>query len=350
MVPTLLRLADAAVTGLWTISAALRRPATPPRRHHTLALRVTERQVVARDENVVALTLASADGADLPPWHAGAHLDIGLPSGRVRQYSLCGDPGGRDGYRIAVRRIPDGGGGSVEIHDALPVGSVVTSHGPRNAFPLVVPGRGSPAARLRFIAGGIGITPILPMIGVAERAGVAWSMVYVGRSEASLPFIEEIRRFGDRVEIRTDDAGGVTAAADLIGNFACRTAVYACGPPDMITAIRTRLIGVNDVELHSERFSARPVVDGAPFTVTVGSTGAHVQVAADETLLAALGRSGVATPYSCRQGFCGTCRTRVLAGAVDHRDTLLTGSERDGGVMLPCVSRAAAGENLTLDL
>lgn len=355
MVLPVLRLAGAAVTGLWAVTE-LRRPGAPPTRDCTFALRVTGREVVAHDENVLALTLMAADGTlmaadatDLPPWHPGAHLDIQLPSGRVRQYSLCGDPERRDTYRIAVRRIPGGGGGSVEVHDALPVGSVVTTSGPRNAFPLAVTGHGSPTERLRFIAGGIGITPILPMLGTAERNGVDWSMIYVGRSIDTIPFTEEVSRFGDRVEIRTDDIGGVPTADELLGECSSGTAVYACGPADMITALRQRMAGCDDVELHFERFAAAPVVDGEPFTVTAGPGGPQIAVAADETLLDALQRAGIQTPYSCRQGFCGTCRAHVLAGEIDHRDTLLTAPERDAGIMLPCVSRAPAGGHLTLE-
>ena len=343
----LLALADAAVTGTWAVTG-LRRPARPREYNRTFALTVVGREVVARDENVVALTLASADGSPVPVWHPGAHLDIHLPSGRVRQYSLCGEPEQHSTYRIAVRRIPDGGGGSVEVHDALPVGSTVTTSGPRNAFPLSVPGYGSPTRRVRFIAGGIGITPILPMLGLAQRLGVDWSMVYVGRSPDSIPFLDEVRRFGARIEIRTDDVHGIPAADDLLGECDTGTTVYACGPAEMISAVRDRLIGRDDVELHFERFAAPPVVDGEAFTVDVAST--EVSVAADETLLNALRRAGVAAPYSCQQGFCGTCRVRVLDGDVQHRDTLLTESERDSGMMLTCVSRATKGAHLRLEL
>lgn len=343
----LLALADVAVTGAWAVTG-LRRPVRPRECDRTFALTVVDRQVVARDENVVALTLASADGSALPAWHPGAHLDIHLPSGRVRQYSLCGEPQQHGSYRIAVRRIPDGGGGSIEVHDALPIGSTVTTSGPRNAFPLSVPGYGSPTRRLRFVAGGIGITPILPMLGLAQRLGVDWSMVYVGRSADSIPFLDEVRRFGTRIEIRTDDVHGIPDADDLLGECNTGTTVYACGPAEMISAIRRRLIGRGDVELHFERFAAPPVVDGEPFTVSVEST--EVGVAADETLLAALRRAGLPAPYSCQQGFCGTCRIRVLSGEVQHRDTLLTEAERDAGLMLACVSRAPTGAHLRLEL
>ncbi|BBY42561.1 PDR/VanB family oxidoreductase [Mycolicibacterium celeriflavum] len=351
--------ADAVISGMATLAAATRRVTPPPELDRTRVLRVADRRVVARDENVVALTLTAADGGPLPRWHPGSHIDITLPSGLVRQYSLCGDPAHRDAYRIAVRRIPDGGGGSIEVHDVLRPGTTVTSHGPRNAFPLTVPGYGSPTQRLRFVAGGIGITPILPMLGLAQRLGVDWSMVYTGRSRDSLPFLDEVAAFGDssdscssraRVSIRTDDISGLPTAEELLGECPGGTAVYACGPAPMLTAIRERLVGRDDVELHFERFAAPPVVDGKAFSVSVASSGETVDVRADETLLAALRRSGVAAPYSCQQGFCGTCRSHVLAGAVDHRDVLLTEPERDGGQMLICVSRAAEGGHLTLDL
>lgn len=342
-------MAGAVIGGMEAVRGASRRVRLPDEIDRARLLRVIGRQVVASDANVVALTLSAADDSPLPRWHPGAHLDVHLPSGLLRQYSLCGDPDATDSYRIAVRCIPDGGGGSVEMH-GLAVGDTVTTHGPRNAFPLTVPGYGSPTARLRFVAGGIGITPILPMLAVAEKLGVDWSMVYAGRSRDSLPFLGEVSRFGARVEIRTDDVSGVPSAAELLGDCSDGTTVYACGPAPMLTAIRVALAGRDNVELHFERFAAPPVVDGQEFAVTIASSGQDVEVAADETLLSALRRSNVAAPYSCQQGFCGTCRTRVVAGAVDHRDTLLTDPERAGNMMLICVSRSVDGERLTLDL
>jgi ferredoxin len=215
---------------------------------------------------------------------------------------------------------------------------------------LTIPGHGSPAKRLRFIAGGIGITPILPMVHHVDRLGVEWSMVYAGRSRDSLPFLDELDQFGDHVEIRTDDVDGVPEAAELLGECPDSTAVYACGPAHMLTAIRAQLARRDNVELHFERFAAPPVIDGEEFVATVASTGATVRVSAQETLLLALQRNDIWPPYSCRQGFCGTCRTRVIDGCVDHRDTLLTDPERDEGMMLICISRAAQGQRLTLDL
>jgi ferredoxin-NADP reductase len=346
-------LAGAVISGMDAVAGVARRITLPEASERTWVLRVVDRQTVAHDENVVALTFAASDGQPLPRWHPGAHIDLQLPSGRLRQYSLCGDPDRRDVYRIAVRRIPDGGGGSIEVHDVLDVGTTTTTQGPRNAFPLTVPGYGSPATRFRFIAGGIGITPILPMLALAQRLGVDWSMVYAGRSRDSLPFLDDVAVFGNKVRIHTDDDRGLPTASDLLADCRDGTAVYACGPAPMLTAIRSELAGRDKVELHFERFAAPPVLDGRAFDVTVASTGRQIRVGADETLLAALKRSDVDAPYSCQQGFCGTCRTRVVGvtgGTVDHRDTLLTEPEHDNQMMLICVSRATEGSRLTLDL
>lgn len=340
---------DAIISSGLAVATTVRRPRPPATVDRQIRLRVTDRQVVAHDQDVVALSFGPADSVPLPRWHPGSHIDVHLPSGLIRQYSLCGDPEVQDSYRIAVRRIPDGGGGSVEAH-TLAVGDVITTSGPRNAFPMTVPGFGSPTRRLRFIAGGIGITPILSMLHRAERLGIDWSMIYTGRSTDTLPFLDELTRFGSRVTIRTDDVDGLPTADDLLSDCPAGTAVYTCGPAPMLTAIRGRLVGDDDIELHFERFAAPPVIDGQAFSAKVASTGQTVEVAADETLLAALTKAGVHAPYSCQQGFCGTCRIKALAGTVEHRDGLLTEAEHAAGMMLTCVSRAAEHAELTLDL
>ncbi|WP_181725584.1 PDR/VanB family oxidoreductase [Nocardia gipuzkoensis] len=322
------------------------RPRVDDRR---LALVVTERRIEARDQDVVSLVLAAPDGRVLPPWRPGAHLDLELPSGRLRQYSLCGDPADVRAYRVAVRRIPEGGGGSVEAHDALPVGSPIVVRGPRNAFPFAVPGHGSLAARLHFVAGGIGITPILPMARLAHRLGVEWTMVYTGRSRDTLPFLDEIAGFGDRVVVRTDDEHGLPDAAALLPGVGPDTAVYCCGPVPMITVIAETVREMPYVELHSERFSPPPIVNGKPFEIQFASTGEVLEVGADRSALDTILRARPDRPYSCRQGFCRTCKIRVLAGEPDHRDTVLTAAEHEAGEMLVCVSRADGGR-LVLDL
>ncbi|MFI9505307.1 PDR/VanB family oxidoreductase [Nocardia sp. NPDC052566] len=314
-----------------------------------LTVVVRERRVEAHDQDVVSLRLEAPDGRELPPWRPGAHLDIELPSGKLRQYSLCGDPADTRAYRIAVRRIPDGGGGSIEVHDALPVGTKVVVRGPRNAFPFAVPGHGSPAARLHFVAGGIGITPILPMMRLAHRLGIEWTMVYTGRSRDTIPFLDEVESFGGRVTVRTDDEHGLPDAAALLPGVTAETAVYCCGPVPMTTAITDAIREMRGVELHSERFSPPPVVNGVAFEIEFASTGAVVEVPADKSALATILESLPDRPYSCRQGFCRTCKVRVLAGEPDHRETVLTADEHAAGELLVCVSRSAGGR-LVLDL
>nr|WP_157126302.1 PDR/VanB family oxidoreductase [Nocardia mikamii] len=326
-----------------------RRPVTGAVDSGRLRVRVVERRIEAHDADVVSLVLRATDGSALPTWRPGAHLDLELPSGRLRQYSLCGDPADRYRYRVAVRRIPGGLGGSVEVHDELGVGAELTIRGPRNAFPFVLPGHGSSAARVHFVAGGIGITPILPMVRMAHRLGVDWTMVYTGRSRDTIAFLAEIESFGSRVTVRTDDDGGLPAAADLLPGVGVDTSVYCCGPVPMTAAIAAAVREMPGVELYSERFSAAPVVDGKPLRVELARTGEVLDIPADRTVLDEVLRVRPDIAYSCRQGFCRTCKVRVLDGQPDHRDTVLTPAERAEGELLICVSRCA-GERLVLDL
>jgi ferredoxin-NADP reductase len=312
---------------------------------------IRERRLVATDDDVVELTLIPADGGTLRGWHAGAHIDVYLPSGRTRQYSLCGDPADETEYRIAVRRISAGGGGSLEIH-ALELGQTIEISAPRNAFMMPLPGSASRAEKIHFIAGGIGITPILPMVRVAARLGVPWTMSYTGRHRDSMPFVDELQAFGDQVRVLTDVEHGLPTAADLLeGVEHGRTAVFACGPPLMIEAVRRSIPLDSGTELHVERFSPLPVVDGAPFELVLSHTGDVVNVDGDTSALAALRQARPNVSYSCQQGFCGTCVQTVLSGEVDHRDTTLTDLQRESGLMLVCVSRAKPdGDPLVLNI
>ncbi|MFB8003327.1 PDR/VanB family oxidoreductase [Nocardia sp. NPDC056000] len=339
-----------AVAGPWmqdVVGAVVRaRPENVPIALDGLVLTVREHRRIADD--VVTLTL-TREGEPLPAWAPGAHLDLLLPSGRVRQYSLCGDPADRHTYRIAVRRIVDGGGGSREIHDELSAGMRLWVRGPRNAFPLALPGRGSGSPSMHFIVGGIGITPVLPMVRAADRAGVEWTMVYSGRTRESMPFRDELARYGSRVVVRSDDLDGPPAAADLLPADE-RAAVYCCGPTPMLNPVRAILLDRPGVEFHVERFGPTPVLGGEAFEVQLARSGPILEIPADRTALEVIRAVRSGTAYSCGQGFCGTCRVRVLAGVPRHRDTLLTAEQRAAGQMLLCVSRAAAGTRLVLDI
>ncbi|HWD01796.1 MAG TPA: PDR/VanB family oxidoreductase [Amycolatopsis sp.] len=293
-------------------------------------------------DGVVRLTLRDPAGAPLPEWAPGAHLDLVLGPDLVRQYSLCGDPADRTVLQVAVLREPGGRGGSEHVHGKLADGDTVRVRGPRNHFAL------EPAPRYLFVAGGIGITPLVPMVAAAEAAGAEWRLVYGGRSLASMAFAPELReRYGDRVELVPQDERGLP---DLDAALAASpdAAVYCCGPEPLLTAMEQRC---GPGTLHVERFTAKP--DTGPrdaFEVVLASSGRTLVVPGDRSILSVLEESGVTVLSSCQEGTCGTCETGVLDGTPDHRDGVLTDAEREAGdVMMICVSRCA-GARLVLDL
>jgi ferredoxin-NADP reductase len=296
---------------------------------------------------VVSLRLAAPGGGPLPSWQPGAHLRVRLPSGLVRHYSLCGDIADRAAYTIAVRRIESGGGGSAELHDDVREGTELRILGPRNGFPFA-------ADRVvLFIAGGIGITPLLPMAVQAAAWNLDWRLVCCGRGKDTMPFAAQLAALDPaRTELHTDDVGGVPDCADLIRRAPDGAAVYCCGPPAMIDGVRAAAdrAGAAIRAFHFERFTAAPIVDGRAFEIELRRTGKVLAVPPDRSVLDVLRDCEAATPYSCRQGFCGTCQQRVLRGTVEHRDRRLTDAERASGGMLVCVSRAPEGERVVLDL
>ncbi|EFV13131.1 PDR/VanB family oxidoreductase [Segniliparus rugosus] len=319
---------------------------------------VRERELIAVNDDVVSLLLEAPDRAALPRWWPGAHIAVRLPSGLVRHYSLCGDPADTRSYRIAVRRVPDGAG-SAEIHETLLPGAVLTVQGPRNAFPLLpaaMPtGPDAPISwgprRIRFVAGGIGITPILPMLDYAERKGMDWSLFYSGRSRESMPFLGELERYDGRVVVRSDDVDGVPAPSEIVGDVDERDAIYCCGPPAMVTAAASALADRPAVGFHVERFVSAPIVDGKAFEVELASSGEVLHVSGQRSILDVVREARPDVSYACRQGFCGTCRVKLLSGDPEHLDNRLTSAQRQNGDMLICVSRAAGeGDRLVLDL
>lgn len=303
----------------------------------TISAVVTKREMVTSD--VVALTIADPDGGLLPSWTPGGHIDVQLPSGRRRQYSLCGVPGKRTEYRIAVRRLDDGAGGSVEMHEAYDVGDTLVFEGPRNAFYL-----GTGESDALFIIGGIGVTPILPMLREASQRGIDWRAVYAGRTRADMPLLDEVLAVDpDRVTVWADDEHGRFAGTEeLLAGAGPRTAVYVCGPAAMLEAVRiTRNEDAANVAapLHYERFSPPPVIDGVPFELELARSKRVLSVPADRSALDVMLDIDPMTPCSCRQGFCGTCKVKVIGGEVDRRGRTAEGADE----MLVCVSRANGG-------
>ncbi|GAA1386274.1 PDR/VanB family oxidoreductase [Pseudonocardia kongjuensis] len=308
-----------------------------------LDLVVADKQVVA--DGVALLTLRRADGGELPAWEPGAHVDLVLGADLVRQYSLCGDPADRTGWRLAVLREQSGRGGSAHVHDVLATGDTVTARGPRNRFPLV------PAASYVFVAGGIGITPIVPMVAAAAAAGADWRLVYGGRTRASMAFTELAERHPDRVEIRPQDETGLLDLAGILDAAPDRP-VYCCGPEALLGAVEQECARRGAV-VHVERFAPKDgALDGPQeaFEVELAGTGEVFAVPAGRSVLDVLEDAGVEVLSSCQEGTCGTCETGVLAGVPDHRDSLLDDDERAANdAMMICVSRSRSAR-LVLDL
>ena len=311
-----------------------------------LRLRVARRTVGA--EGVVVLELRDPAGADLPGWSPGAHVDLRLPGGLTRQYSLCGDPADRSTWRLGVLREDAGRGGSAWVHDELLEGMDVDVRGPRNHFELV------PSPRYVFIAGGIGITPILPMAAAAERAGAEWEFHYGGRSRRSMAFLQSLEELtGNRVSLHPQDEVGLIDLDRILGTPQPDTVVYCCGPEPLLRAVEQRCAVWPAGTLHVERFAPKdvgdPVLTGA-FEVELATSGRTLSVPPDRSILQVVEEAGIAVLSSCQEGTCGTCETTVLAGTVDHRDSLLTPEEQAANdTMFICVSRAAC-PRLVLEL
>jgi ferredoxin-NADP reductase len=313
-------------------------------------LRVARRHQASHD--VVQLWLEPSDGAVLPRWEPGAHIDLVLSDSLVRQYSLCGDPADGAAWQVAVQLSPGGGrGGSRAVFERLHPGCEVPTRGPRNAFALRV------SPRYLFVAGGIGITPILPMIAEAERAGADWQLVYGGRTRAGMPFLERLQAFGNRVRVLPQDEAGLLPLAELVAAPRPDTLVYCCGPAPLLDAIERTMAGWPAGSLVVERFA--PVAAGGEhaggsgqrsFEVELAGSGRVVTVEPGISVLQALEGAGVAVLSSCREGTCGTCEVAVLAGQVEHHDRLLTPEEQAADeTMMVCVSRSRGGR-LVLDL
>jgi vanillate O-demethylase ferredoxin subunit len=292
--------------------------------------------------------LAGTDRA-LPAFAPGSHIDVHLPSGRVRQYSLCNAP--EENYRIAVRREPNGRGGSAEVHDVLRVGVELTISEPRNNFAL------NGAARHVLIAGGIGITPLLSMAHQLRLEGRDFDLHVCARDAESVPFGAVLGElpFAQRVHVHLDAAGRSSLAPEeVLGRWDGRTALYLCGPTGFMDWLVTRASGLGwpgDV-IHRESFTApvHDVRDNRPFEVVLARSGVTLTIPADRQILDVLIEKEVPVTWGCSQGVCGTCVTTVLDGEPEHRDAVLSPAVRSANTaMCVCVSRAKC-PRIVLDL
>ncbi|WP_344855321.1 PDR/VanB family oxidoreductase [Amycolatopsis ultiminotia] len=297
-----------------------------------------------------SLILRRTSGAPLPEWNAGAHIDVLTPDGSARQYSLCGDPGTTDHYRIGVLREPHGRGGSQWLHDEVTVGDVLRIRRPRNHFRL------EEATGYVFIAGGIGITPILAMVRASDRGEASWRLWYGGRSRQSMAFLDELESHGARVTVQPDDECGRPDIAALIALANPGELIYVCGPAGLIDAVReqARQSGAPD-RVRYELFSVPPDTaahdDGdREFLVELVDSGLTLPVPADRSILDVVRSAGIDVISDCQDGICGSCETDVVDGTPDHRDHVLTTEEQnENSCMMICVSRCL-GPKLALRL
>ncbi|MEU7034668.1 PDR/VanB family oxidoreductase [Streptomyces sp. NPDC046237] len=308
------------------------------------SLRLVVHRMTWEADGVLSVELVHPDGKPLPAWTPGAHVDVHV-GGFVRQYSLCGDPQSAGVYRIGVLDEPASRGGSRHVHTALRPGQQLTVSEPRNHFAL------EDAGGYVFVAGGIGITPLLAMAREAERRGARWRLVHGGRTRASMAFTAELTALGGGALtlVPQDEAGHIDLDAALAG-LDEDTLVYACGPGPLLAAVEERC---PPERLRLERFSA-PVVerggeDGG-FEVECRTSGLTLDVGPGTSILDAAEAAGLDVQSSCRDGICGSCETRVIDGVPDHRDFLLSEAEHAvNATMMICVSRCASGR-LVLDL
>ena len=315
-----------------------------------MQVRIIRKYDVATD--ICAFELARPDGSALPAASAGAHIDVHLSDGLVRQYSLCNHPDDTNRYKIGVLREANSRGGSAAMH-ALREGSLLDISEPKNHFPLA-----QAASHSLLLAGGIGVTPILGMAEHLAASGASFEMHYCTRDPARAAFREQLAeaRFGSRVYLYFD-----SAPADERVNLRALLAapepgkhLYVCGPSGFIGVVLDTAIaaGWDERNVHREYFAAVLQDEAAndDFQVKLAISGQVIDVKGGQSVIAALTAAGVEVPTSCEQGVCGTCLTRVLSGVPDHRDVYLTDEERSANdCFLPCCSRSKS-PMLVLDL
>jgi vanillate monooxygenase ferredoxin subunit len=314
-------------------------------------VRVARKRIEAED--ICSFELVDVNGAALPGFSAGAHIDVHVPGGLTRQYSLCNDSAETHRYQIAVLKDSASRGGSHAMHDSVHEGSLLEISQPKNHFPLA-----HGAAKSVLLAGGIGVTPILCMAERLATAGADFEMHYSTRSRSRTAFLDRITAsgFADKVHLHFDDAGPAQAL-DLTSQLAAPLKdqhLYVCGPKGFMDAVLgvARANGWPESQLHYEFFSADvgPLESDTDFDLKLASSGRIIKVAKDQTVTQALSAAGIEVQTSCEQGVCGTCLTRVLEGTPDHKDMYLTPEEQAANDQFtPCCSRSKT-KVLVLDL
>lgn len=311
-------------------------------------LEVVVARVRKESATVVSLTLADPSGAALPEWHPGSHVDLVLTEDLMRPYSLCGRAE-ESTWRVGVLREPGSRGGSLYVHDHVREGDRLVVRGPRNNFPLVT------APSYLFIAGGIGVTPMLSMLRSVHAAGARWRFLYGGRTRDGMAFVDEVREHGDGVVIWPEDTHGFLPLREEIEALPPEAVVYCCGPEPLIAAVEAVCSASERAAPLVERFAPKqldetPAGGDRAFTVVLNSSGERYEVPVGRSIIEVFEENGIYADSSCQEGVCGTCEKRVIAGTIDHRDSLLSEAEKAANeFMMICVSRGTSDE-IVLDM
>jgi ferredoxin-NADP reductase len=316
----------------------------------TLRVRVADIKQEARD--IKLIELAPVNDEALPPFSAGSHIDLHLANGMIRSYSLSNAPDDGDHYVIGVKNEESGRGGSQFIHERLKIGDQIEISKPRNQFHL-----DERAEHSVLIAGGIGVTPLVSMSRRLESLGKSWEMHYAGRDAANLGFVSQLSKFGPKVRFyfrKGSEEIPASERIDLVTLVAAAPAnahFYCCGPTEMIAGFEAAVASLSPDSVHLERFSNDESIDKAgSFTVVLQQSGETVEVQSGQTILEALLERGIDVPYSCTEGICSTCETRVIAGIPDHRDMILSKEQKESNkLIMICCSRSKT-DTLVLDL
>lgn len=298
-------------------------------------------QMTWEAEDVLSLVIVR-DREEVPEWTFGAHIDLIMRNDLIRQYSLCSDPSDRSQWTIAVLREPNSAGGSKYIHEVLRPGMKVLATQPRNNFPLVE------AEHYLFVAGGIGVTPLLPMAKFLDEQRKDWKMLYGGRRRASMAFCDQLSELRSKVDVSPEDEFGLLDLRGAIEATPEDTAIYCCGPEPLIAALEAQCQTSGRPAPHVERFNARPDFateshpdENAPFELVLAKSDRRFTIPADKTIAQVLAAERVFVPTSCTEGYCGVCETVVLEGVPDHRDDYLLPEVRETNKkIMICCSRS----------
>ena len=315
-------------------------------------MQVRVKRISYEAENINSYELVALAGGDLTPFTAGCHIDLHLPNGMIRSYSLLNDQSERNRYVVAVNKDVASRGGSSFIHETMRVGDIINISPPRNNFALQ-----EDATHSVLIAGGIGITPLLSMIRRLEALGRSWQLFYAARTRVAAAFLDELNSLRSgihsnlHVNFDQEPPGRMLDLSQIVKDVPSNAHLYCCGPVPMLEAFEAATAHLPDDHVHVEYFKAKekPAAEGG-FDVKLARSNQTITVRAGQTILDALLNAGIAASYACREGVCGTCETQVIEGIPDHRDLFLSKEEQAASKTMMICCSGSKSPTLVLDI